>query len=191
MKLQERGISIELLHEMFKLDAESGVIRWKSRPAGHFKPGPSRSAEQIANKINSQHAGTVAFTSRHQRGYLRAELGGKLFQAHRVAFALFHGRWPESTVDHINGDPSDNRPANLRDVTHAENMRNQALRTDNKSGRVGVYAHKQSGKWAAAIRKDARVISLGLHETREAAIAARAAADRTYGYHPNHGRKAA
>ena len=191
MKTTERGMSIEMLREMFDLDADTGLLRWKHRPLHHFKATATRSREHIANKINSQHAGKQAFTSRHQLGYLRAELGGKLFQAHRVAFALFHGHWPDGDIDHINGDPSDNRPVNLRDVPHVENMRNQALRSDNRSGRVGVYLHKQSGKWAAAIRVDGRVQNLGLHLDRASADAARAKAERQHGYHQNHGRKTA
>lgn len=191
MKTEDRGVSVAMLHEMFTLDAETGVIRWKVRPLHHFRASATRTQQHAANQTNSRYAGKVAFGSRHQLGYLRTELDGKLWQAHRVAFALFHGRFPEGDIDHINGNPSDNRPVNLREVTHAENMRNQRLRTNNKSGRVGVYVRKDSGKWAAQIRVEGRNIALGLHDEHQAAIAARAAAEKQYGYHPNHGRKSA
>lgn len=191
MKTVERGISIETLKEMFSLDPVTGVIHWKERPIHHFRASATRTQQHAANRTNAQHAGKVAFTSRHQLGYLRAEIGGKLWQAHRVVFALFHGRYPEGDIDHINGNPADNRPVNLREVTHAENMRNQRLRMNNKSGRVGVHRHNQSGKWAAAIRVNGKHLSLGLHDSQDAAIAARAIAERQHGYHPNHGRKPA
>lgn len=188
MKTVENGISVVKLGEMFDLEVSTGVLRWRERPPHHFVASASRSAETISKKINSQHAGKVAFTSRHQLGYLRAEIGGHLIQAHRVVFALVHGFWPNGSIDHINGDPSDNRPANLRDVTHAENMRNQKLKTTNVSGRVGVQVHKPSGKWQAAIRVNGKTKYLGLFKEIEAATAARHAAEVAHGFHTNHGR---
>lgn len=187
--MTERGISIEMLIEMFELDADTGVIRWKHRPEHHFRTTAARTASHSANRFNSQLAGKVAFTSRHQRGYLRAEIGNKLFQAHRVAFALFYGHWPAGVIDHINGDPSDNRICNLRSVEQAENMKNQALRVNNSSGRVGVRAHKVTGKWHAAIKVNGKNKHLGVFSSHAEASAARSAAESKYGYHQNHGRK--
>lgn len=92
MHLIENWLSIELINELFRLDDETGLIYWQHRPARHFRDGKSRTAIQIANKINSQHSGKLAFTSRHQRGHLRAELNGKLIQGHRIAFHENHGR---------------------------------------------------------------------------------------------------
>lgn len=187
--MTECGISIEMLIEMFELDADTGVIRWKHRPEHHFRTTAARTASHSANRFNSQLAGKVAFTSRHQRGYLRAEIGNKLFQAHRVAFALFYGHWPAGVIDHINGDPSDNRICNLRSVEQAENMKNQALRVNNSSGRVGVRAHKVTGKWHAAIKVNGKNKHLGVFSSHAEASAARSAAESKYGYHQNHGRK--
>lgn len=44
---------------------------------------------------------------------------------HRVAWFLYYGKWPEKCIDHINGDRSDNRIENLRDVSHSENSLNK------------------------------------------------------------------
>lgn len=189
MKTVERGMSIEYLRECFDLDADTGLIRWKVRPIHHFKATPKRTAEHSANRTNSFCAGKLAFTSRHALGYLRAELGGRLLQAHRVAFALFNGRWPNGDIDHINGDPSDNRPVNLRDVTHTVNMRNMARRCNNQSGHSGVHWNKRTEKWTASIGGGSQRVYLGEFTDLSEAIDARVAAEKNNGYHPNHGRK--
>ena len=53
------------------------------------------------------------------------KIEGVIFQTHRVAFALYHGVWPDGVVDHINGDARDNRRENLRVCTPAQNAMNR------------------------------------------------------------------
>lgn len=73
-------------------------------------------------------------------------------------------------VDHINGNPLDNRRANLRLCTHAENMRNSASRTG-ASQFKGVW--KSRGKvWRACIKLHGKSIHLGSFTTEEAAALA-------------------
>lgn len=78
--------------------------------------------------------------------------------------------WP--LVDHRNGDGLDNRRANLRAATNAENMRNRRRYANNTSGFKGVSFHKATGKWRAQINLSDRRSHLGSHAT--AADAARA-----------------
>ena len=49
-------------------------------------------------------------------------------------------------VDHINGDPLDNRKENLRICMHSENCRNRKVRSDSRSGYKGVQI-KSSGRF--------------------------------------------
>lgn len=91
-------------------------------------------------------------------------------------------------IDHINGDPKDNRWANLRSVISAENAKNQKRRKDNTSGVCGVYWREDSRKWRAMIGHNGRLIRVGTFERKEDAIAARLAAQQKLDYHPNHGR---
>jgi hypothetical protein len=48
---------------------------------------------------------------------------------------------PNLVVDHIDGDPSNNKLSNLREITPADNSRNQSMRYDNTTGITGVNRH--------------------------------------------------
>ena len=99
-------------------------------------------------------------------GYAYTSRGGKNFTLHRLI-----AQTPKNmSTDHINGDKLDNRTANLRVCTHAQNCRNQKLKTSNTSGYKGVYWNKDVSKWVAQIRIDGKVTSLGLfNDIKEAA----------------------
>lgn len=83
-------------------------------------------------------------------------------------------------VDHINGDVLDNRRANLRVVTNAENLRNRGKTSANKTGFKGVYKHAKSGKYRAVIGVNYKPIHLGEFPTAELAGAAYMEAARKY-----------
>lgn len=44
--------------------------------------------------------------------------------AHRLAWLLHYGEWPEGDVDHIDRNKSNNRIDNLRDVSRSQNLLN-------------------------------------------------------------------
>lgn len=68
-------------------------------------------------------------------------------------------------VDHRNGDKLDNRKANLRICTSAENTRNQNVSKANSSGFKGVYWSRNAKKFAAQIQFNGRLKYLGLFQT--------------------------
>jgi hypothetical protein len=77
-------------------------------------------------------------------------------------------------VDHINGDPLDNRKENLRICTRSENCRNRKTRTTSKSEFKGVYARPNNRYYAYIGDPDrkSRHISLGTYGTPEEAARA-------------------
>lgn len=125
--------------------------------------------------------------SRHKDGYVELRFMGKCYLAHRLAWFHVHGVWPDN-IDHINHDRSDNRLANLREVSRAENQRNQKLKSNNTSGVTGVFWRKDKQRWLAKIKVNYKDKSLGYYDSFKGACAARLDAEKKYGFHENHGR---
>jgi len=87
---------------------------------------------------------------------------------------------PEKETDHINGDGLDNRRANLRLCTHAENLRNRPKMGGRTSQHKGVCWHKKNCRWAAYINVDGARIFLGYFVAEKEAYAAYCAAAAKY-----------
>lgn len=84
----------------------------------------------------------------------------------------------DQEVDHIDGDGLNNVRANLRIVTHAENIQNQRVQTRSTSGYRGVTHFPDAGRWKrnkpwrARIKIDGRDITIGYFATKEEAASA-------------------
>jgi hypothetical protein len=65
-------------------------------------------------------------------------------------------------VDHINGNPWDNRRENLRVCTHAENLRNRAKHRGTSNVYKGVYARGR--RWIAIIGFEGQAFILGAYD---------------------------
>lgn len=120
-------------------------------------------------------------------GYRRVRLNVGKHQhemlAHRLAWLFLHREWPENEIDHINGDKSDNRAANIRHVTRKQNARNLSLRSDNRSGVAGVNRHQNGWKVRGAKSYLAYSGCFGR------ALRIRKAYEMENSYHENHGRR--
>ena len=87
-------------------------------------------------------------TSAYQdvKGYMRVEINGKRYLQHRIIYLLFHGHFP-STVDHIDGNTTNNKIENLRAATNTENLQNMKLCPKNTSGSKNVSWDTKAKKW--------------------------------------------
>jgi hypothetical protein len=155
-------MNIQKMREFISYDPDSGVMTWKKVLSNRTKPGALCGAN-----IDS-------------KGYGRVCFDGKQYRAHRVVWALFYGEAPDQQIDHINGNRLDNRIANLRLASNAQNSRNCRLSKNNTSGITGVVFHKGTKKWLAQIMLNRQRIYLGLYDTIEMAAAVRKKAETQY-----------
>lgn len=89
---------------------------------------------------------------------------------------LLLGKKDGMDIDHINGNPLDNRRSNLRHISHKDNSRNCKLSKNNTSGFNGVNWVKSKNKWRARIKHDYKNIFLGYFHDKEDAKSCRYAA---------------
>ena len=117
---------------------------------------------------NSKAGGVAGFND--GQGYRGIRIYGSGQLAHRLAFIYMTGAWPAHTIDHINGIKTDNRWANLREATQAENQQNlRKPGSKNTSGFLGVSWSNKSRKWLAHICKNRKVAHIGQFDTPEEA----------------------
>ena len=175
-----------LLRQLLNYDPETGRLIWLPRPISMFNGPTARFQESTCSNWNNRYAGQEAFIGIDGAGYRQGCIFAHYLKAHRVAWAIHHDAWPTGEIDHINGDNQDNRIANLRDVTHAENLRNCRLAVSNTSGVTGVHWDKRLTKWIATITVNKKVIRIGMFSELDDAASARKAASIKFGFSPSH-----
>lgn len=101
------------------------------------------------NPRAKRYFGKIAGTKRKD-GYIRlgVKVGGKLrmFLAHRVAWAFYHGVWPSHFIDHKDKRKDNNRIRNLRDVEKSVNVYNYSRKSKNQTGFRGVFVDQRRKK---------------------------------------------
>lgn len=136
----------KLLQEIFSY--KDGNLIWK---------------QQIGRRIS---VGQIA--GRNTGFYRMIGLMGKNYMAHRLIFMFHHGYFPKE-VDHIDGNKMNNRIENLRPATHAENLKNQKLRYDNKTGVKNVAWVNREQKWRVKVTVNGKEKHIGYFKDRDLA----------------------
>ena len=129
-----------LLREALRYDIETGLFYWNRRV------NRRKLAGSIAGFIGTD-------------GYRAIRLNGTRWWAHRLAWYFYYGVYPTLEIDHIDGDRSNNKITNLREVTHRENGHN---RIEHRNGAlVGAHYSRSKKCWTASIRILGKDTTLG------------------------------
>lgn len=117
------------LHEYFKIDpsAPSGVSRIKQTWDGRKFTGNLGPVGHIRKRNGKSVSWEIKFKNR-------------VLVAHRVVWGLINGSIAEHfLIDHIDGNPLNNNPDNLRQVPADLNNKNKKIYKNNKTGVAGIY----------------------------------------------------
>ena len=103
-------------------------------------------------------------------GYLNFQINGKKYFVHRIIYYMHHGHMDDTMqIDHIDGNPANNRIENLRLVTRSQNGCNRKIDKNSTTGVKGVSWHKNIMKFEARIMKNNKRVHIGYYDTLEAA----------------------
>ena len=142
-------ITQEYLKEILTYNKEAGIFTWKVNHTQKIRIG------NIAGTLN--------------KNYILIQINKKKYSAHRLAWLYEYGNFPKHNIDHIDGNPSNNKISNLREANQSQNGMNKKLHKNNNSGIKGVGWHKASKKWRARITINRIQHNLGLFDDKELA----------------------
>lgn len=83
--------------------------------------------------------------------YLTIGVGKRRLSIHIVIFAVVHGRFPKSLIDHKDKNRLNNKIGNLREATYSQNRLNSKLCFSNKSGYRGIHWYPRLQNWAVVL----------------------------------------
>ena len=144
--MAKADLTLEYVKSRLDYDESTGNLFWKRCQAGH----------------------------KRKSGYVSIHIDGVEVKAHQLVWFIAHGKWPETLIDHINGDPSDNRLENLRDASAKVNGQNKRRAYKNStSAMLGAAWNSGRAKWQSQVTdNNGKRHYLGLFDSPEDAHAA-------------------
>lgn len=121
--VKDLNLILDELNEWFEYDETvSSCLKWKKNTKGKNRTGQSAGSK---NKL----------------GYFELTFRGKSYYVHRVIYAIhFNGVDIDKVVDHIDGNSSNNKISNLRQISQRQNTQNRKLNQKEAStGYIGIY----------------------------------------------------
>jgi hypothetical protein len=147
---------VEELKKLFYIDSSiPNGLRWRIIPARRISIDDPAGSKSL-------------------NGYYQTSINGKIYRNHRIVYSIFHTihLTGDQIVDHIDKNPQNNNPNNLRIATISENNRNKIKQKTTSSEFFGVSFHKHTKKFRARIKINKISVYLGLFLTeQEAALA--------------------
>lgn len=132
---------VEVLEELLSYDPETGELRWRVTRGGGR---------------NAARQGAIAGCA-YADGRIYVRLNGSKYISYRLAWKLFYKEEPPPIMDHIDGDPTNNKILNLRAASGFENAANRRKLTSSSTGIKGLcWQARYSGYHASITQEDIR-----------------------------------
>lgn len=185
-KEKENLITHKYVKQLFHYDSEKGILYWKSSRKKRRQKDSTAGIVSL-NKFGTTGNGKPLIRPEPQKRMV-VSIQGRSYMMHRIIYFWYHGVWPEY-VDHIDGNPLNNKIENLRSVSAAENALNKKLPVSNKSGIMGVNFNEKTKKWVASGTCNKKLTHIGTFDDKDDAIAARRQWEKDNGFHENYGKR--
>ena len=141
----KKELTKEYLHFLF--DYRDGKLFWKISKAKRIKVGDEAGCHK-------------------EKGYFHIGINGNNYLIHRLVFAWHNGFMPEF-IDHIDGNPSNNKIQNLREATWSQNQQNKTSQINNTSGVKGVSWVAKRNRWVVRVQLNKKSYQLGYFKDLE------------------------
>lgn len=103
MPKSSEDVSLELVADFLSYDPETGLVVWKKSPSKNVYAG------EIAGCVKACRQDKAG----NSKSYSYVRIGGYSIPTSRIAWALYHGEWPNGKIKFLDGDTLNIKIENL------------------------------------------------------------------------------